>query len=141
MYLRREEMGAGTAGARRWLVPTALVSNTMRREQRLHHEKGAEVAGSGGSGGCSSHICCEGDVARLVPVDVAGRRLYVQREEELAFLATCVQGSMELSHLFFCLVWLERFFLWFGHVRLFWSMHVVDVVRGLSRNCFSSAGA
>ena len=81
MYLRRPEMGAATAGLRRWLVLAALSSNTMRREQRcwfrrqqrLQHETGAEVAGSGGSGGCSSHICCESDVAGLVPADVAGR--------------------------------------------------------------------
>lgn len=151
MYLRRLEMGAATAGARRWLVLAALSSNTMRREQRcwfrrqqrLQHETGAEVAGSGDNRGCSSHICPETDVAGLVPADVAGRRLYVHREEELVFLATCVQGSMELSHFFFSvLVWLGRFFLWFGHGGLFWSMHGVDVVRGLSRNCnFSPAGA
>ncbi|XP_037470193.1 uncharacterized protein LOC119343164 [Triticum dicoccoides] len=95
MYLRREEMGAGTAGARRWLVPTALVSNTMRREQRLHHEKGAEVAGSGGSRGRSSPTWRENDVAELVPFrrmwpegeygsSAAGGRVWVQREEKLA---------------------------------------------------------
>ena len=52
MYLRRPEMGAATAGLRRWLVLAALSSNTMRREQRcwfrrqqrLQHETGAEVA-------------------------------------------------------------------------------------------------
>ncbi|XP_037465061.1 uncharacterized protein LOC119337060 isoform X2 [Triticum dicoccoides] len=76
MYLRREEMGAGTAGARRWLVPTALVSNTMRREQRLHHEKGAEVAGSGGSRGRSSPTWRENDVAELVPF----RRMWPEGE-------------------------------------------------------------
>ena len=81
MYLRPEEMGAGTASARRWLVPTALVSNTMRREQRLHHEKGEEVAGSGGSRGCSSHTCRENGRTGSVPADVAGGRVWVQREE------------------------------------------------------------
>ena len=124
MYLRREEMGAGTAGARRWLVPTALVSNTMRREQRLHHEKRAEVAGSGGSRGCSSHTCRENDVAGLVPF----RRMWPEGEygsserktgvpgDELAFLATCDHGSMELSHLFLCLVLARTrlFLVWHG---------------------------
>ena len=118
MYLRRLEMGAATAGARRWLVLAALSSNTMRREQRcwfrrqqrLQHETGAEVAGSGDNRGCSSHICPETDVAGLVPADVAGRRLYVHREEELVFLATCVQGSMELSHFFFFCFGLARTF-------------------------------
>lgn len=147
MYLRPEEMGAGTASARRWLVPTALVSNTMRREQRLHHEKRAEVAGSGGSRGCSSHTCRENDVAGLVPF----RRMWPEGEygsserktgvpgDELAFLATC-DGAVALVSLFglaraclFFLVWHGRGF--------FWSMHGVDVVRGLSRNCFSSAGS
>ena len=47
MYLRREEMGAGTAGARRWLVPTASGEDGGRRMYLRREEMGAGTDGLG----------------------------------------------------------------------------------------------
>ena len=142
----------------------------MRREQRLLVPAAAEAAAGRSSptwrendvaglvpfrrmwpegeyGSSERKFWLPGNVAGLVPF----RRMWPEGEygsserktgvpgDELAFLATC-DGAVALVSLFglaraclFFLVWHGRGF--------FWSMHGVDVVRGLSRNCFSSAGS